>query len=123
MLEAVLDRDRALLAGHVDELRVAGDVAGGPDARVGRAHVGVDDDLAAGPDLDADRLQVQPRGARVPAGSDEELFGAELLASPQSRRPRRRLCAPQWGRVLNDRGALPRKRIADAVARSSRTPT
>jgi hypothetical protein len=78
VLEGVLNRERSLLGRDVDELRVAGDVASGPDARVGCAHVGVDDHLAGGSDSDPYRVEAEPLGAGLSASGNQQLLGAEL---------------------------------------------
>src|SRR5215207_8470969 len=80
-VEGVLDRDRCLLGGHVDELRMTGDVPRCPHARVRCAHVVPDQHLATGSDLDADRVQRQADGARAPASRHEQLLGAKLAAA------------------------------------------
>src|SRR5690625_650589 len=77
--EGVVRGEGAVGGGDVHELRVGGDVAGGPDAWVGGAQVVVDDDLAALAGAHVDGVEAERAGDRAAARGDEDLGDAELL--------------------------------------------
>src|SRR5690625_1118543 len=77
--EGVVRGEGAVGGGDVHELRVGGDVAGGPDAWVGGAQVVVDDDLAALAGAHVDGVEAERAGDRAAARGDEDLGAAELL--------------------------------------------
>ncbi len=77
--EGVLDHERAVGGRDVNELAVAGDVAGGPDPRVGAGQPARHEDLAFAIGLDVDVAQVQPFGDREPTRRDQDPAGTELV--------------------------------------------
>ena len=75
--ERVLDDDAGREVGGVGELPARAHVAGGVDARVGRAQVVVDVDARARVVRDADRLQAEPVDVRRAAGADQDLVDGD----------------------------------------------
>ena len=65
-------------AGDVDELRVAGDVPGRPDAWVADPQVIIDHDLAAAPDVHADGFQAEPAAVGAATDGQQQPLAGDL---------------------------------------------
>ena len=87
--EHVVDRDPRLVLGDRRELVAPGDVAGGPDALDGGAHVLVDDD-AEPVVLDPELVEVQRLDVRHAARREQDALDAKLTRSLSLHRDDRR---------------------------------